>query len=44
LRLGYTKILANVKAYAPNATINGLLVQEMIRGGKDVIVGMSRDP
>jgi acetyltransferase len=44
LRRAYSEILANVTAYAPSATINGLLVQEMIRGGREVIVGMKRDP
>ncbi len=30
--------------YQPNALIWGCLVQEMIRGGKEVITGMNRDP
>lgn len=30
--------------YMPDATIWGCQVQQMVRGGKEVIVGMSRDP
>jgi len=30
--------------YVPDAEIWGCLVQEMIHGGKEIIVGMSRDP
>ena len=30
--------------YQPNAQIWGCLVQEMMRGGKEVITGMNRDP
>lgn len=30
--------------YMPEARIWGCLVQEMVRGGKEVIVGMNRDP
>jgi acyl-CoA synthetase (NDP forming) len=43
LRRGYREILANVAAYDAKAKINGVVVQEMISGGKDVIVGMTRD-
>ena len=28
----------------PDAEIKGVLVQEMITGGKEIILGMSRDP
>jgi len=30
--------------YMPDATVWGCQVQQMVRGGKEVIVGMSRDP
>jgi acyl-CoA synthetase (NDP forming) len=32
------------KAAVPNANILGVLVQEMVSGGKEVILGMSKDP
>ncbi len=44
LRLGYQEILRNAQSHQPNAIIAGVVVQEMIRGGKEMIVGMSRDP
>lgn len=40
----YTEILDNVGAYNPKAVVNGVLVQEMLPPGKEVIVGVSRDP
>jgi len=40
----YEEILENGKRYNPKARINGVLVQEMIRGGTEVMVGMSQDP
>ena len=43
LRLGYQEILRNAQSHQPNAIIAGVVVQEMIRGGKEMIVGMSRD-
>jgi acetyltransferase len=43
LRRGYQEILRNAQAYQPKAMIAGVLVQEMIRGGNEMIVGMSRD-
>jgi acetate---CoA ligase (ADP-forming) len=30
--------------YMPGATIQGCQVQQMVKGGKEVIIGMSRDP
>ena len=33
-----------VRRRMPNADIRGVLVQEMIRNGKEVILGMTRDP
>ncbi|MGH7874401.1 MAG: acetate--CoA ligase family protein, partial [Candidatus Binatia bacterium] len=43
LRRGYREILAKVAAYDAKAQVNGILIQEMMSGGKDVIVGMTRD-
>jgi acyl-CoA synthetase (NDP forming) len=44
LRCGYQEILSSARAYDSRASISGVLVQEMIRGGKEMILGMSRDP
>lgn len=40
----FDTVLANARAKAPTARIDGVLVQEMIRGGAEMIVGMKRDP
>jgi acetate---CoA ligase (ADP-forming) len=40
----YKKIHTNVKKAVPNATIQGILVEEMARKGVEVILGASRDP
>lgn len=40
----YKEIIENAERYDSKARINGVLVQEMIRGGTEVIVGMSEDP
>lgn len=40
----YSEILANYQKYAPKAKIEGVLVQEMAKGGTEVIIGISRDP
>ena len=40
----YNEIITNSKKYAPEARIGGVLVQEMIKGAREVIVGMSHDP
>lgn len=37
-------IMLRSQRYMPNAEVRGVLVQEMVRGGKEVILGMSRDP
>lgn len=44
VRAAYTAIIANAKAHAPDAKINGVLVQEMVTGGVEVIIGVSYDP
>ncbi len=38
------KLLKMRETYNPNARINGVLVQEMIRDGTEVMIGMSQDP
>ena len=40
----YHEIIAGSKKYDPKAEIRGVLVQEMVRDGREVIIGMSRDP
>ena len=40
----YTTMIENVRRRMPRADVKGTLVQEMIRGGREVILGMTRDP
>ncbi len=40
----YDKILASAKAYKADATIEGVLVQAMADKGREVILGINRDP
>lgn len=44
LRSAYQTILRDVKSKKPDADIHGILVEEMAREGKEVILGMNRDP
>ncbi len=44
LSRAYEGILKNVRLYDPEAEIKGILVQEMIPPGKEVIIGVLRDP
>jgi acetate---CoA ligase (ADP-forming) len=44
VRTAYAEILANAEAYAPQARIIGVSVQEMVGEGVEVIIGVSRDP
>jgi acetyltransferase len=44
VRAAYVRIIANARAYNSKAKINGVLVQEMVRGGRELIVGMTQDP
>ena len=41
---GFAEIDASVRRFFPTAQVQGIAVQEMILGGKEVILGMSRDP
>jgi acetyltransferase len=43
VRAAWAEILASAKAYAPQARINGVSVQEMVGEGVEVIVGVSCD-
>lgn len=40
----YNNILANARAYKPNAEITGILVQEMAPKGTEIIIGTTTDP
>lgn len=42
-RAAYDRIVASAKQYAPNAHIEGVLVQPMARPGREVILGINRD-
>lgn len=44
LRDAYEAILGNVKRHNPGAEIKGMPVQEMVPAGKEVIIGVTRDP
>lgn len=43
-REAYDEIVERVRETAPDASIAGVLVQHMVRGGRETIVGVSRDP
>ncbi len=43
VRDAYEQIMNNVGVHAPEAEISGVLVQEMVAGGVEVIVGVSYD-
>ena len=40
----FDEILKNVKANAPNARIDGVLLQNYVTGGTETIIGIHRDP
>lgn len=44
VRTAFSEIINNAKAYKPDARLNGVLVQEMLAGGTEVIIGVTRDP
>ena len=39
----YDEIMSNARNHAPTGVLNGVLVQEMVAGGTEVIVGVSYD-
>ena len=44
VRDAYGKILKNVNRASPTVRVEGVIVQEHVRGGRETIVGMRRDP
>jgi succinyl-CoA synthetase beta subunit len=44
VRRAYQSLLSDVITGMPRALIDGVLVQEMVSGGVEVLVGMKRDP
>jgi len=44
VRDAFDLLIYRATRYMPDATIWGCQVQQMVKGGKEVIVGMSRDP
>ncbi|GAA2358599.1 acetate--CoA ligase family protein [Nonomuraea africana] len=41
---GYAQILANATAYDPEASVDGIQVQQLVGGGHEVIIGAVTDP
>jgi acetyl coenzyme A synthetase (ADP forming)-like protein len=44
IRLAYAAIESSVRRAVPDATIEGILVQRMLQGGRELIAGIVRDP
>lgn len=44
LEEGFGRVLTNARRAAPSADIRGVLVQQMVPSGTEMIVGMSKDP
>ena len=44
LQVEYDELIRNVRERAPGAKVNGVLIQQMVSGGRETIVGISRDP
>ncbi len=44
LLAAYNEVLENCAKYDPKAKLNGVLIQEMVKGGEEVIVGVNNDP
>jgi 4-hydroxybutyryl-CoA synthetase (ADP-forming) len=44
VRTAFNTILQNAKTYKQDANIKGVLVQEMVRTGKEIILGAKQDP
>jgi acyl-CoA synthetase (NDP forming) len=44
LRSAYEEVLANSRVYKADAKLEGVLVQEMVKGGTEAILGVTNDP
>ncbi len=44
VRAGFEEVISNAKKYMPEAKIQGVLVQEMLKDGVEVIIGTTKDP
>lgn len=44
VRAGFETVIANAWKSKPEAQLGGVLVQEMVSGGRELILGMTRDP
>ncbi|RIK42399.1 MAG: hypothetical protein DCC58_11055 [Chloroflexi bacterium] len=44
VRSGFASIMSRARNYAPQAELAGVLVQEMVPKGQEIIVGMTQDP
>lgn len=44
VRQAYDRLIANARRHAPEARLDGVLVAPMVRGGVELIAGVSRDP
>jgi acetate---CoA ligase (ADP-forming) len=44
VRVGFETVIANAWKYKPEAQLGGVLVQEMVTGGRELILGMTQDP
>jgi acetyltransferase len=44
LRTAYEEVIAAAKKYKPDARIEGVLIQEMVTEGHEMLIGVSRDP
>ena len=44
VKKAFKDIIKNAKKYDKNATIKGVLIQEMVKGGKETIVGSKQEP
>jgi acetyltransferase len=43
VRAGYNEVISNAEKYMPQAHIQGVLVQEMLKDGVEVIIGTTED-
>ncbi|MBW6468443.1 MAG: acetate--CoA ligase family protein, partial [Coriobacteriia bacterium] len=44
LREAYDEVLDRARAYAPDAVLEGVHIQQMVPSGREVIIGVDRDP